>query len=313
MKLSVIIPVYNVEQYLSKSIESVLLQGVDDCEIILVNDCSTDGSGFLCDEWAKKESRIKVIHCDKNGGLSRTRNIGIQVATGEFITFVDSDDFLAPDTYKDNLKLLEQNSYVDVLEFPAYIYYGSKKEYKYTPKNNIIRNYIDWINAGGGFYCYAWNKIYRRVLWKDLEFPEDITFEDIFIILEVVEKSGKILSSSQGLYYYCDRENSISNRVTIDSKKAYIQASMFLYDKLVNDKRVEIKILDDFYLYLCNAQIVLLQLGGDILIPERHIPLKRTLFVRRPIALYIKAVIYSLLGKKYCIFMAKMRNLYSEL
>lgn len=313
MKLSVIIPVYNVEQYLSKCIESVLLQGVDDCEIILVNDCSTDGSGFLCDEWAKKESRIKVINCDKNGGLSRARNIGIQVATGEFITFVDSDDFLAPDTYKDNLKLLEQNTYVDVLEFPVDIYYGSKKEYKYTPKNNIIRNYIDWINVGGGFYCYAWNKIYRIVLWKELKFPEGRIFEDIFVIPNVVEKSGKILSSSQGLYYYCDRENSISNRVTIESKKAYIQASMFLYDKLVNDKRVETKILDDFYLYLCNAQIVLLQLGGDILIPERHIPLKRTLFVRRPIALYIKAVIYSLLGKKYCIFMAKMRNLYSKL
>ena len=99
MKLSIIVPVYKVEEFLDACIESILSQKVNDCEIFLVDDCSPDRCGIMCDEWAKKDKRIKVIHCQNNGGFSFARNQGLKIACGEYITFVDSDDFIAPDTF----------------------------------------------------------------------------------------------------------------------------------------------------------------------------------------------------------------------
>lgn len=313
MKLSIIVPVYKVEDFLDACVRSILEQDVDDCEVILVDDCSPDRCGAMCDDWAKKDSRIKVVHCSQNGGLSYARNQGLKIAKGEYVTFVDSDDFLAPDTYKENLALLDANTDVDVLEFPVYIYYGSKKEEKYVPGDNNKVTYVEWLNKRGFCYCYAWNKIYRKELWADSEFPEGKLFEDILVIPSIMEKCRMILRSNKGLYYYCDRNGSISNTINVRVKTDYIKANMLLFEKLEKDERVETSVVDDLYLFLCNAQIVLLQLGGDMLIPERKIPLSRSLFVSRPIVLYVKAILKTLLGKKYCTFMAKSRNLYSKL
>lgn len=313
MKLSIIVPVYKVEDYLDLCIESILGQGINDCEVILVDDCSPDRSGMICDDWAKTDSRIKVIHCDRNGGLSYARNQGLKIARGQYICFVDSDDFLAPNTYKDNLALIDSNPDVNVLEFPVYIYYGSKKEEKYIPGENRKISYLEWINKRGFFYCYAVNKIYRKSLWDGVEFPEGKLFEDILVIPSIMEKCEYILRSNRGLYYYCDRTGSISNTINITVKTDYIKANLLLLDKLTHNGQVEKSAIDDLYLYISNAQIVLLQLGGGVLIPERMIPLKRSLQVRRPIVLYIKAILKAFLGENYCTFMAKVRNLYSKL
>ena len=309
MKLSVVVPVYNVEKYLDACVESILCQNVNDCEIILVDDCSPDRCGMMCDEWAKKDSHIKVIHCPNNGGLSFARNQGLKVACGEYITFVDSDDYLASGTYKANLSILDENSDIDILEFPVYVYYGSRKEYKYIPKVGEL-TYIEWVNERGFNSCYVCNKIYRRELWNDMRFPEGRLFEDILTTPYIIEKSGKMYRSDVGMYYYCDRSGSISNTITKEVKTEYIKANLSLYNRFVVNKQVEIPVIDDLYLYISNAQIVLLQLGGEMLIPERDIPLKRSLFVRRSIVFYIKAIMMSFLGRKYCTFMARVRNLY---
>ena len=108
IKLSVIVPVYNMEDYLDTCVKSLLKQGVEDIEIILVDDCSIDHSGVLCDEWAEKDSRIRVIHCAENGGLSEARNRGLAEAQGEYVTFVDSDDFVAENTYQANVAEFER-------------------------------------------------------------------------------------------------------------------------------------------------------------------------------------------------------------
>ena len=121
IKMSVIVPVYNMEDYLDTCVKSLLKQGVEDIEIILVDDCS------ICDEWAEKDSRIRVIHCAENGGLSEARNRGLAEAQGEYVTFVDSDDFVAENTYQANVALLDANRDVAVLEFPVNVDYGSIK------------------------------------------------------------------------------------------------------------------------------------------------------------------------------------------
>lgn len=105
MLLSVIVPVYNVKSYIDRCIRSILTQSYRDIELVLIDDGSTDGSSLLCDEWAKKDKRIVVVH-KVNEGVSAARNTGLDVAKGDFITFVDSDDFIAPETYSENMSYL---------------------------------------------------------------------------------------------------------------------------------------------------------------------------------------------------------------
>ena len=104
--LSVIIPVYNVEKYLRKCVDSVLAQDIADMEVILIDDGSPDNSGAICDEYAEKDTRVKVIH-KENGGAATARNVGLDIARGKYITFVDSDDYLLPNTYRPNLDYME--------------------------------------------------------------------------------------------------------------------------------------------------------------------------------------------------------------
>ena len=119
-----VIPVYRVEAFLRKCVDSVVSQEIDDMEIILVDDCSPDGSGRLCDTLACSDARIRVVHRGQNGGLSAARNSGLDVATGDCITFVDSDDFLSPGTYRACLQAMVSRQ-ADCVEFPVMKRYGS--------------------------------------------------------------------------------------------------------------------------------------------------------------------------------------------
>ena len=167
--LSVIVPVYNVKTYIDRCIQSILTQSFRDIELILIDDGSTDGSAKMCDEWAAKDNRIVVIH-KKNGGVSSARNAGLEFFKGEYLTFVDPDDFVAPDTYAVNMKYLLEHHEVDILQYP-YCHYVSDEEISnyhqpaettfvgseqifrnYSFKFNIVETYP--INAGGFFkYC----------------------------------------------------------------------------------------------------------------------------------------------------------------
>ena len=118
--LSIVTPVYNVESFLDRSVQSILSQSYRDIELILIDDGSTDGSSSLCDELAKKDSRVKVIH-KENGGVSTARNVGLEIASGEYLTFVDPDDFLAPDTYLANMEYLISHKDVDILQYPYWV------------------------------------------------------------------------------------------------------------------------------------------------------------------------------------------------
>ena len=127
MILSVIIPVYKAEKYLNRCMESILMQKVDDMEIILVNDGSPDRSGELCDKWALKDSRIHVIH-KENGGAGSARNMALDIAQGNYVTFIDSDDAIAENTFLPIINYLGEHQDIDILEYPAHLYIGSPKE-----------------------------------------------------------------------------------------------------------------------------------------------------------------------------------------
>ena len=135
MKLTIIIPVYKVEAYLDFCLKSIARQNVEDYEVILVDDGSPDRSGALCDAWVRKDGRFRVIHCPENRGLSAARNRGLDEARGEYVTFVDSDDYISPHTLQANMELLALHPEADVLEYPVCVYHARQKPTVIRPEH----------------------------------------------------------------------------------------------------------------------------------------------------------------------------------
>ena len=308
MKLTIIIPVYKVEAYLNFCLKSIARQNVEDYEVILVDDGSPDRSGALCDAWVRKDGRFRVIHCPENRGLSAARNRGLDEAHGEYVTFVDSDDYISPHTLQANMELLALHPEADVLEYPVCVYHGTAKAYRYTPGTCEITDYTGWAHRKGYIHSYAWHKIYKRSLWKSLRFPEGRWYEDVFTIPAVLRQARYILRSDKGLYYYCSRQGSISNTFCDKGINDLLQANLTLYRTLSDNTNLNDKDLDDAYLHLCDHQIIRIQFGGTLCIPERKIPLRRALFARRPLNYRIKAILKALSGNRYCGIVARTRK-----
>lgn len=227
--LSIIVPVYQAEEYLSACIESILLQDYSTFELILVDDGSTDQSGVICDYYAKQDERIRVIH-KKNGGQSSARNRGLDIATGQYITFVDSDDTIAPGTYKRNLQLLEQNTDWDILQYPFHYMYGNRNGYLINPTGTYLSNNNDrsqlfcaWLQKKR-IYSYMWNKIFRNELFRTLRFREDIIYEDRYLMCHLLANCKGVHLSLNGLYYYYDRPGATTKR----KLSAYVLRSLVL-------------------------------------------------------------------------------------
>ena len=208
MLFSVIIPVYNVEMTLDRCVESVLNQGLSDMEVILVDDGSPDGCPAKCDEWARKDSRIKVVH-KANGGLSDARNAGIEIAKGEYITFVDSDDWVLPDTYKPLLTWLELRGSCDILEFPVEQESSTRLSLKID--NGVFSSAKEyWEDTMAWNHTYACNKIYRRTLFDEARFPVGKVFEDVWTLPLLLEKNPQVATLSLGGYHYTWNEKGIA-------------------------------------------------------------------------------------------------------
>lgn len=207
--ISVIIPVYKVEAYLDECLRSVLGQTYPHLEIILVDDGSPDRCGAMCDAWAAKDSRIKVIH-KKNGGLSDARNTGLDIATGDYISFVDSDDWIEPQFCETLLAALQKEG-ADVCAcsirscFPDRAeLWGCPSYAVTTPVETLAMLYRDT-----AYPVSAWNKLYRRELWDGLRFPVGKLCEDAFTTYLLVHRARKIVQLPQALYGYRIRPDSI--------------------------------------------------------------------------------------------------------
>lgn len=215
MKLSIIIPIYNVENTLRRCLDSVISQYIDDCEIILVDDSSTDNSGIIADEYACKFPFIQIYH-KENGGPSDARNYGLDRMNGDYVTFVDSDDELSPNTLKPLLNILQNHPEYDILEYSVLQNLGEHDETILDLGNNIYPNALDWLMNNGTRHCWMWNKIFKSNLFTQLRFPHNLLrFEDIWMMNDLLALNPHIATTSQGEYRYYRNNNglmaSISN------------------------------------------------------------------------------------------------------
>ncbi|WP_424475221.1 glycosyltransferase family 2 protein [Oceanobacillus kimchii] len=208
-KISVIVPVYNVEEILPKCLNSLLSQTFKNIEIILVNDGSTDNSGLICDDFSSNHDIIKVIHKD-NGGQSSARNIGVKEASGDYIGFVDSDDWIHPELFSYLYKILI-NTDSDISDISAVFTKSDEKVSEFQPKeeldiidgsDNILINYMYSGLADKVGQFAVWRKLYKKNLFDEVSFLEGKVYEDILINFHLLSKARRIVRSNQILYYY---------------------------------------------------------------------------------------------------------------
>lgn len=210
--ISVIVPVYNVEHYLEKCIESICSQTFTNLEIILVDDGATDRSGAICDEWAQRDSRIRVIH-KTNGGLSDARNAGIDVAAGSWFMFLDSDDFITPDTIERLYEAAAAHDCEMAVCNMVRIYDDGATEPFYAPTSELT------VWAGQQRFetlkqPSACNKLFRADLFRDVRFPKGKFYEDTFVYHVLAHRARRIALTGHDGYYYLSRRDSILGHPT---------------------------------------------------------------------------------------------------
>lgn len=208
--ISVIIPVYNVEEYLKECVDSVVESTYKNLDIILVDDGSSDRSGELCDSFAKKDARIRVLH-KENGGLSSARNAGIDIAIGDYILFVDSDDWIDKNMIQELCEILEMNP-VDMIVFEYVKETGGKVQIKNEPlkiERYHSLEFLESILCRPAETTIMWNKLMKRQIWEQLRFPLGKQHEDAWMIHYICERATQILWINKQYYHYRMRQDSI--------------------------------------------------------------------------------------------------------
>jgi glycosyltransferase involved in cell wall biosynthesis len=211
--ISVIVPVYNAEEYLPACLDSILKQDLREIEIIVIDDGSTDGSGKIADRYAKGDSRIQVIH-QENAHLSASRNAGMQLATGEYIAFIDSDDWIETDMFSSMYKVAKREE-SDVVICSVTVEYTKdnriyfekvNQEYTERDQKNFYSLFVELSKLH--LFNYAWNKIYRAQILRDqkLNFEVEAPFEDIAFNLQVLQSIGTISVLPNTYYHYMRRD-----------------------------------------------------------------------------------------------------------
>lgn len=230
--ISVIIPIYKVEAYLHRCIDSVLAQTYRNLEIILVDDGSPDNCGKICDEYAQKDSRIRVIH-KKNGGVSDARNVGLESAKGEYLSFVDSDDYIESTMYEELLRtLLDADA-----DIAACGYYNVRDTI--TPSCTNVKTKV--LDATEGLHevifsktvgIMPWGKLYRRELFNTVMYPKGRICEDVFVIADIFEHVSVAAFNTKPLYYYVHRLNSYTKCKFNKSNLDWIYSYQYLYKRI---------------------------------------------------------------------------------
>ena len=209
--ISVIVPIYNVEKYLDRCVNSIINQTYKNLEIILVDDGSPDNCPQMCDDYAKKDSRIRVVH-KENGGLSDARNAGMKVATGEYVSFIDSDDYVSLDFYETLLQTMIDND-SDIVECSVVKFYEDNNFDEYSDDLKVT-NYdtlyaLDGLISESPFKQHVWNKLYKSSVALDIPYAVGKLNEDEFWTYQVFGKAKKVTRINQTMYYYFQRGSSI--------------------------------------------------------------------------------------------------------
>lgn len=239
LKLSIIIPVYNVAEWLSETVDSILAQTFRDFELVLVDDGSTDGSGELCDQYAAGDNRIRVIH-QKNAGVSVARNTGVAAAQGDYIGFTDSDDIIEADMYQRLLELAEAYD-ADIVQCQhdrESILNGLTRSETVEMMDGQAFVHRMFTKAGGQYtnQVALWSKIYRRELFEGIVFPVGQVYEDEQETYKLCLKAKRIVEIPDILYHYIKRENSIitgiSPKKMLDKQKALLDRLYYLPERI---------------------------------------------------------------------------------
>ena len=236
--ISVIVPVYKVEAYLNKCIDSIISQTYKNLEIILVDDGSPDNCPKICDEYAKKDKRIKVIH-KKNGGLSDARNNGLRIATGKYIGFVDSDDYIDDGMYEYLYSLIKK--YDADISTCGYRNFG---EYEYddlVPKEEMCIDKIEALkklSEDAIVKNYAWNKLYKKELFIDnnIEYPVGVIMEDVATTYKLFELCNKIVIGNNIFYNYLRRGGGITGEKGKELLRHHIENTLQRFEHFKDDK-----------------------------------------------------------------------------
>ena len=258
MKLSIIIPVYNVEATLDRCVASVVACTLQDMDIILVDDGSPDKSGMLCDQWAMKDARIKVIH-KSNGGLSDARNHGIEAAMGDYLTFVDSDDYLADGTLERLMAVAGHHPEYDLIEYPINQFEGASNEHLLTFPDRVYTDISQyWYEAKVYAHSYAVNKVYRRELFRTVRYPVSKVFEDVYTLPHLLKAAAVVATCSVGLYHYCYNQRGITSTAGAQELllllNAHLQITQMPAFTAYSDPQ--------YYLHLVNIQISANEFSG---------------------------------------------------
>lgn len=267
MKLSIIIPLYNNENTLRRCVESVIAQNFYDCEIIIVNDGSTDKSGAIADEWARKDYKITVIH-KTNGGPSDAKNYGLNVVKGDYVTFVDSDDELSAGTLLPLMDILENHPEYDILEYSVMQHVGHYDECYLNIGNHVFKNAIDWLAHNGCNHCWMWNKIFRKELFNNLRFPKQLRrFEDMWMMGEMLKRNPLIATTSCGTYKYYWNSNGLM--ASMDNYTELVNAQMSIIQKHSINTRE--KRWHKLYMDIYDIQLYVYLQSGKIFIPSQRV------------------------------------------
>lgn len=244
MRLSIIVPIYKVENYLHKCVDSLLQQDLspEEYEIILVDDGSPDGCGAICDNYASQYCNIKVIH-RPNGGLSAARNSGINDAQGDYVQFVDSDDYLEPSVLKTLIEKMDAD-HLDILRFnyqnvnERYEVFAPDKDPKcWVDYSDSVCDGLSFLNERLGPACYAWQFMIRRELLEGCAFTEGIYFEDTEWTPRVMLRASRVSSVDTVAYNYLTREGSITQSVDVVKKKKVLNDKLLLVDSMLLQKQ----------------------------------------------------------------------------
>lgn len=242
--ISIIVPIYNVENYINKCVDSILNQTYKNLEILLIDDGSPDKCGKICDEYKSVDKRVIVVH-KENGGLSDARNIGISLAKGKYISVIDSDDWIETNMIEVLYKnICKYKADISICDFSEEDIEGKQlMEKKATGEIKVFNNEeaLNELVIQNNITNHAWNKLYRKELFKNIQYPKGQLMEDVSTTYRLFEESKCIVHQDVILYHYIQRNSSILGNITkkriIDQENAFFKRNKYLvkkYPKLID-------------------------------------------------------------------------------
>lgn len=299
MLLSVIVPVYKTQSTLDACMESVASQIGGRGEIVMVDDGSPDASAAMCDQWAMRDKRVRVVH-KANGGLSEARNAGIDASRGDMLMFVDSDDTIAPDTIAPLVDIMTGNPQVDILEFPVTKVWEGRRE-DFLSFQSPLAVYDDmrdyWLGCKAYCHTFACNKIYRRRLFaaEAVRFPVGRVFEDAYTLPRLLSRARRVATTGRGEYRYVQNPLGITATAGARELAMLLDAHIDVLGRLLNEAAPTARIdgaLRDYYIHVVDIQLSLSELTGEKpSIPSRLVTLSHLSAVHK-----VKALMVNTLG-----------------